>query len=172
MSGYVPAKHLLYKSILFVCDVNTCRSPMAEALLKKMLAELEDKSISLQVHSGGIALYAREGGLVSLDAKLLMKEEMADSFLEGFRSKDLKRHIDLVKGADLILTMTQRQKEQIQEIEEAKEKEVYTLREFAGENGDIADPGGQGDLAYSRCKEEIKRLLEIATKRLLPSPSP
>ena len=141
---------------------------MAEAMLKKMLKGHEDKGINVQVHSGGIALYAREGGIVSLDANLLMKEEGADSYLENFRSRDLNRHLDLVEGADLILTMTRAQKEKIREIDEAQGKEVYTLKEFASETGDIVDPAGQGDLAYSQCKEEIKRCLERATKRLLP----
>ncbi len=100
---------------------------MAEALLKKMLADVDDKSIDVQVRSGGNAPHAREGGLVSLDARLLMKDEGADSFLEGFRSKDLNRHIDLVEDADLILTMTQLQKERMLKVKEAHGKDIYTL---------------------------------------------
>ncbi len=145
---------------------------MAEAMLKKMLAGLDYKDSDVQVHSGGIALHARENGIVSLDAKLLMKDEGADSFLESFRSRDLNRHMDLVKDADLIITMTGKQKEKINETDAAREKEVYTLKEFVGEIGDISDPGGQGDLVYSQCKEEIKRCLEKAAKRLFPSPPP
>jgi protein-tyrosine-phosphatase len=156
-----------YRSILFVCDVNTCRSPMAEAMLKKMFHGMDDTFPKPRVSSGGIASHAREGGIVSLDALLLMKEEGADSFLEGFRSIDLRRHIDLIREADLILTMTQIQKGIIKGIEEANGKEIYTLKEFAGEVGDIEDPAGKGNGAYLLCKEEIKRCLEKAIRRLI-----
>jgi len=137
---------------------------MAEAMLKKMLEGLDKEIPKPRVLSGGIASHAREGGIVSLDALLLMKEEGADPFLEGFRSRDLMRHLDIVKDADLILTMTRKQKEIMREIEEAKGKEIYTLKEFAGDTGDIEDPAGKGDGAYSRCKEEIKRCLEKAIR--------
>jgi len=38
-------RNLPYRVILFVCDANTCRSPMSEAMLKKMLVDLKDRSI-------------------------------------------------------------------------------------------------------------------------------
>ncbi len=156
-----------YRSILFVCDVNTCRSPMAEAMLKGLLASWGVKDGHVRVASGGIAPYAREGGAVSLDAKLLVKEEGADGFLEGFRSRDLNRHLDMVSGADLILTMTQHQRDKVLAMPEAKGRQVYTLKEFSGESGDIEDPAGKGEEAYLACKEEIRRCLEKAVKVLL-----
>ncbi len=156
-----------YRSILFVCDVNTCRSPMAEAMLKGLLASRGVKDGCIRVASGGIAPYAREGGAVSLDAKLLMKEEGADGFLDGFRSRDLKRHLDMVRGADLILTMTRLQRDKVRAMPEAKGRQVYTLKEFSGEDGDIEDPAGGGEEAYLACKEEIRRCLEKALKLIM-----
>jgi len=57
-----------YRKILFICHANTSRSVIAEALLKKMLTEraLQDH---LTVMSGGVANYARDGALVSMDAR-------------------------------------------------------------------------------------------------------
>lgn len=158
---------LPYRSILFVCDVNTCRSPMAEAMLKRLLASQGVRDGYIHVASGGIAPYAREGGAVSLDAKLLMKEERADGFLDGFRSRDLNRHLDMVSGADLILTMTRPQRDKVRAMPEAKGIQVYTLKEFSGESGDIEDPSGGGAEAYLACKEEIRRCLEKAVKALI-----
>jgi protein-tyrosine-phosphatase len=44
---------------------------------------------------------------------------------------------------------------------------VFTLREFVGEDGDIADPMGQGDEAYRAGRDLIKRCLEKAIDQLL-----
>jgi len=138
---------------------------MAEAMLKRLLASKGVGDRYIHVASGGIARYAREGGAVSLDARLLVKEEGAYRFLEGFRSRDLNRHPDMLRGAELILTMTRLQKERVRDLREAKGKEIYTLKEFAGESGDIEDPAGRGEEAYLFCKEEIKRCLEKALER-------
>jgi len=155
-----------YRSILFVCDGNTCRSPMAEAILRRMLADFEGRAGKIEVRSGGIASHARDGSDISLDAKLLLKQDGV--LVEDFRSKDLKRHRELVKEADLVLTMSQVQKEKVLELEEAEGKGVYTLKEFAGEAGDIDDPFGEEESAYSECKDEIERRLQKVVARLVP----
>jgi protein-tyrosine-phosphatase len=49
---------------------------------------------------------------------------------------------------------------------------VFTLREFAGEDGDIGDPVGQGEDVYRACRDEIKRCLKLSLDRLLVTLSP
>jgi protein-tyrosine-phosphatase len=44
---------------------------------------------------------------------------------------------------------------------------VFTLREFAGEDGDIGDPMGQSEDVYRGCRDEIKRCLKLSLDRLL-----
>jgi len=160
-SGNVP-----YKSILFVCDANTCRSPMAELLLRKMLMNLGVDS-EIQVRSGGISPHARDDCTISLDAQLILKAE-GISCPEECRSRDINRHRELIDETDLILTMTAAQKERVEVLEEAKGKEVRVLREFAGEQGDIADPRGYAEVDYMDCKKEIDDCLNKAIHRLLP----
>ena len=159
----------VYRKILFICHANTSRSVIAEALLKKMLTEraLEDH---LTVMSGGIARYARDGALVSMDARLVLREEgihlPADSV-----STDLKRNRHLIADADLILAMTVQQVRMLREaFPEAAGKEVYTLKEFAGGGGDIEDPVGKGEDVFVACRDEIKACLERAMARLQPAP--
>jgi hypothetical protein len=49
----------------------------------------------------------------------------------------------------------------------ARGKPVFTLREAAGEDGDIDDPAGRGDDVYRACRDEIRRCLEKALGRLI-----
>ena len=160
-----------YRSILIICDMNRCRSPMAEAILKKMIAD------KIKVRSAGISANARNRGFMSLDAKLALGEDkFYDDFFENFRTTALIWHRDLIKQSDLILTMTKEQKDKVLDFEEANEKEVYTLKDFARDNNDykssildydISDPFGREDAAYMRCKEEIEDCLNKIVEKLL-----
>ena len=139
---------------------------MAHVLLERMLAE-RDAHRRIRIRSGGIANYARDGMLPSLDARLVLREdgiELADGALT---STDLRRHRHLLAEADLILTMTLEQKGAIERYAEAGGRPVFTLREFAGEAGDIHDPVMQGEDVFRACRDEIKRCLLLALDRLL-----
>lgn len=138
---------------------------MAHALLEKMLAERGVDHIDIR--SGGIAIYARDGMLASLDARLVLRE--LDIYLResDFVSTDLKRHRHLIEKADLILTMTREQKQMLHAYPEAAGKRIFTLREFAGEEGDIDDPAMQGEEAFRARMDEIKYCLEKSFADLL-----
>jgi protein-tyrosine-phosphatase len=157
----------MYRNILFICHANTSRSIIAEALLKKMIAEraLHDH---LSVESGGIAAYARDGALVSMDARLVLRDEGIHIAPDSV-STDLKRNRHMVADADLILAMTQEQVRMIRSaFPEADGKAVFTLKEFAGGHGDIEDPAGRDEDFFAACRDEIKICLEKAMERLAP----
>ena len=63
--------------------------------------------------------------------------------------------------------MTAAQKEMLGAFDEARGRPVFTLREFAGEAGDIDDPAMQGEDVFRACRDEIKRCLEKSVPRLL-----
>ena len=154
-----------YKKILFICHANTSRSIIGEALLKKMIAEraLEEH---LAVESGGIASYARDGALVSMDARLVLRDEGIHLPSDSV-STDLKRNRHLITDADVILAMTQEQVRMLREnFPEAAGKEVYTLKEFAGHAGNIEDPVGKSPEVFAACRDEIKICLQSALQRL------
>ena len=154
------------KTVLMVCHANTARSVIAQLLLERMLAR-HGADGAIRVRSGGIANYARDGMIASLDARLALREEGIHLGENDFVSTDLRRHRDQLAGADLILTMTGLQKQMLSAFDEVRDRPVFTLREFVGEEGDIDDPATQGQDVFRACRDEINRCLEKSVPRLL-----
>jgi protein-tyrosine phosphatase len=152
--------------VLFVCHANTCRSVMAHALLEHMLGErgLRDR---VRVASAGVSPYARDGMLASLDARLVLKEIGIVLAEDTITSTDLKRHRELLVEAAVIITMTAEQKQMVAALHDGEVQPILTLRELAGEEGDIVDPVGQGEEMYRARRDEIARCLERGLARLL-----
>ena len=109
---------------------------MAEGFLKDFF--LKNK-LDIKVTSGGISSNARDGMTISMDAKLAMKE-VGINLSENALSIDLKRHPEFFENTDLILTLTEKHKEEIHNLVSLNGRELLTIKEFAGENGNIEDP--------------------------------
>ena len=150
-----------YKSILVVCSVNTARSPMAEGFLKDFFSK---NNLNIKVNSCGIASNARDGMLISLDAKLAMKE-IGIELPNNSVSIDLKKHLDLLTDVDLILTFTENHKKEIMKLTTIDGKEIFTLKEFAGESGDIEDPSMKGIKGFRKIRDEIKKYIYKGLKK-------
>ena len=58
------------KTVLFVCTGNICRSPMAEGLMKDLVADRKD----LRVISAGV--HAQQGAAASIDAVTALRDEV------------------------------------------------------------------------------------------------
>lgn len=151
--------------ILIVCHANTARSVMAQILLERMLAArgLGD----VRVCSGGVAHWARDGMIPSLDARLALRDEGIELAEDAMASTAIAQHPEVVAAADVIVTMTREQKAIMEALSEAEGKPILTLRELAGESGDIADPAMQGTDVFRSCRDEIKRCLEGSIDRLV-----
>jgi protein-tyrosine-phosphatase len=150
---------------LVVCHANTSRSIIAEKVLERMLAE-RGLGGTVEVRSGGIAPYARDGSLVSLDARFVLRE-VGIELPPDAGATDLKRQRHLLAEADVILVMTDEQRRMLASFGEADGKPVLTVRELAGESGDIADPSMQDEDVFRRCRDEITRCLARGIERLL-----
>jgi protein-tyrosine-phosphatase len=134
--------------ILVVCTGNTCRSPLAEALLRTALGSLAS------VSSAGTGAW--EGAPATEGAYLVGLENGLD--LSGHRARMLTR--ELVAGADLILTMSGHHAARVADL--GGTGKVHLLGEFAGRTGagaEVNDPFG-GDLDEYR--ETYAELAELA----------
>ncbi|MFX1310360.1 MAG: low molecular weight protein arginine phosphatase [Promethearchaeota archaeon] len=152
-----------YKNILVVCSVNTARSRMAEGFLKDIFSKI---NLRVKISSGGISSNAREGMLISMDAKLAM-EEVGISLPENVLSIDLKKHPQLIKQADLILTLTSKHKKEILAFFDIDSKEIFTIKEFGGESGDIEDPSMKGIEGFRKTRDEIKESIMKGLKKYM-----
>lgn len=140
-----------YKSILVVCSVNTARSRMAEGFLKDFFSK---HNLNVEVKSGGISSNARDGMLISMDAKLVM-EEIGIKLPDNSTSIDLKKHPELIGNIDLILTLTEKHKIELMKYVSVNNKEIFTLKEFAGLSGDINDPSMKEIEGFRIARDEI-----------------
>ncbi len=143
------------KIILFVCTGNSCRSVMAEYLLKHML----DDRDNVEVVSAGTGVFLQSSASAETISVLL--EEGIDA------TEHVSQPLNtiLLKKADLIIVMTMGHRVQVLERVPVVEKRVYLLNEFtnAASSGqmasDVADPIGKPHSLYKECLEEIKEAI-------------
>jgi tRNA threonylcarbamoyl adenosine modification protein (Sua5/YciO/YrdC/YwlC family) len=156
-------KRLASFMIVLVCTGNTCRSPMAEALLKKRIAErlkckieeLDDRGVV--VMSAGLS--APPGGRAAAEAIQTMQEHKLD--LTQHESQPLSER--LVKFADCIITMTGGHRDSILQAWPEAEPRVHLISRG---QGDVADPIGGPIELYRRCAEQLDDYLETWCQEL------
>ncbi len=141
------------KSIVFVCTGNTCRSPMAEALMKKLLKENNISDIT--VFSRGISVFENSGASEN-SIKAIKKYDID---LSIHRAKGLT--FEEVRKTDLILTMSEEHKFAVLSAFPEYKNKAYTLYEFAfDETKDILDPFGGSLSVYENCLNEIYKCVK------------
>ncbi len=139
--------------VVFVCSGNTCRSPLAAAVLGRERPTWNVASAGLGAVAGSPATpgAARAAATRGLD-------------LSGHRAT----HVSMaaLETADAVLTMTEGQRAALAESMPAAAPRLLTLAEAAGASGDVDDPYGGADETYVRTLGQIERLVVQAAANL------
>lgn len=178
--------------LLCMCTANRCRSPMAEAMARRMLAE---RGVDAEVVSAGVM----EGGAPATGGSISAM---------GRRELDLSEHrshqldAETTAAADLILTMERRHLTTVAELDVEAVHRAFPLKELAelaptvgwrppgltvqewirradatrtpgavlsaSTGSDVADPMGGPRRAYRQTADEIEALLEVVISALFP----
>jgi protein-tyrosine-phosphatase len=151
--------------VVFVCTGNTCRSPLAAALLRRHLREAGRRDIEVQSAGTG----AWEGAPASEGSYLVSLENDID--LSHHRAQMLSR--ELVEAADLILAMGRSHLARVREL--GGGGRAHLLAEFAGlpfGEAEIGDPYG-GDLdEYRETFRLLAAMMPVVTARLTAGEGP
>lgn len=140
------------KKILFVCTGNTCRSPMAEAILRSKIKKQKIKW--WDVSSCGI--FAEVGGSVSPLSMQALEE--AGFTLIKFAPKQLSQ--SAIDKSYAVVCMTEKQKQIIEGC-----GKVFCIKELCG--FDVPDPYGQDITVYRATRDMLARACDIIIEKII-----
>lgn len=145
--------------VVFICTGNTCRSPMAEGILKDFV---EKKDLNIEVLSAGI--YATRNEEV---AKFAV-EAMEDIGIDISNHQSNQVNNELLEGADLVLVMSNRHKKYLLSQYPIVKDKVFLLNEYAfGTLTHIEDPFGSPLRYYEKSRDEIYKAVEEIVEKLI-----
>lgn len=133
------------KKIMIVCTGNSCRSPMAAGLL---MDELKHRRLDREIEIATSGILARDGGMATAEAILVMKNREID--ISGHRTRSCRR--DDILGSDLILAMSQEHYDFLAGLVPGVKDKIKVL--------DVKDPIGQGIPVYEETVQDLEKKLK------------
>jgi tRNA threonylcarbamoyl adenosine modification protein (Sua5/YciO/YrdC/YwlC family) len=153
------------RTILFVCTGNTCRSAMAQGLLRKMLLSRNIKGV--EICSAGIRA-TQETEASTLARQVALDEDGID--ISRHRAQPLTHK--LLESADIVFAMALSHARHIESMGRKFARKTFLLTSYPSwehpDPEDIEDPiGGTREdyrRVYGRIKEQLKRILPTVLK--------
>lgn len=146
-----------FKTILFICTGNTCRSPMAEGIFN---AEAEKEGIPFRASSAGT--YAYNNLPVSENSEKAMREIGLD--ISKHKSRQITR--TMLSQADLILTMTEEHTEFLNTVASEHSKKIMTVAKYIDLDISVEDPYGNNLDEYIRCRNQLQKIIKLIIMKL------
>jgi protein-tyrosine phosphatase len=150
-------------TILFVCTGNTCRSPLAEAICRKLLSQKYGISESA-LHERGIFIHS--AGTAAGEGIATAEELQRIALQEGFSLKEHRSKaltISMIEEADYIYTMSKSHLDTIFEWSPESADKLFLL-DPQGE--EIEDPLGGTEDVYKKCIQRIKSAIEARLREI------
>jgi protein-tyrosine-phosphatase len=146
-------------AILIVCTANICRSPMAEAILKHLVADRPDATQWYIESAGTWAIDGCPAAKYSQEVMQLMGMDISSHQSQPVR-------LEIIQRFDLILTMENNHKEALIAQFGKFADRIFMLSEMVGLTMDIPDPIGGELVDYEETAHLLERILSDGLERI------
>lgn len=149
------------RSILVVCKGNICRSPLAEAYLKSLVAKhglpTIVRSAGLETSFGKPAHHFAQA--VGAEGGLLLDQHATQPL-----------HKEQVEQADMILVMEWQQRCRLLKLYPQAKRKVFLLRQFYDQSvKEVADPYSGTLEDFQTCFSMIRQACDVLISQMLPA---